>query len=63
MSDLKEQLALEHYKFLLSKIQHLDESLYKNIAFSSKFITAVISFVIAAILFEKAEKINNELLM
>lgn len=62
MSDFKEQIALEHYKFILLKIQHLDESLYKNIGFVSKFITTIFSFTIASILLQKADKISPELL-
>jgi hypothetical protein len=62
MTDFKEQIALEHYKFLLLKIQHLDESLYKNIGFSTKFITAIISFIISIILLEKAEKVSLDVL-
>lgn len=63
MSDLKEQLALEHYKFLLSKIQHLDEALFKNITMYGKFITSVFAFIIAAVIFEKSGKITSELLI
>lgn len=63
MSDLKEQLALEHYKFLLSKIQHLDEALFKNITMYGKFITSVFAFIITAVIFEKSGKITNELLI
>lgn len=62
MSDLKEQFALEHYKFILLKIQHLDESIYKSIGLYSKLITSVFAFLIAAILAEQSGKINTALL-
>lgn len=63
MSNLKEQLAQEHYRFLLSKIQHLDEALFKNITIYGKFITSVLAFLTTAIVFEESGKISNELLI
>lgn len=62
MSDLKEQFALEHYKFILLKIQYLDGSVYKSIGLYSKLITSVFAFLIAAILAEQSGRINTELL-
>jgi len=59
---LQEQIAVEHYKFLLIKIQHLDEALYKNISFSSKFIMGVFSFIITVIMAVKAKTIPLETL-
>ncbi|HCH4151178.1 hypothetical protein ACEWAB_22375 [Vibrio parahaemolyticus] len=63
MANLKEQLAQEHYKFLLSKIQHLDEALFKNITMYGKFITSVFAFLISAVVLEKSGKITTELLI
>jgi hypothetical protein len=63
MSALRDQLALEHYKFIMSKIQHLDEALFKNIAIYGKFITSIFAFVIAAVVFERSGKISGELLL
>jgi hypothetical protein len=55
---LKDQISLERYKYLLSKIQFLDSSLYKNIDFASKFIISACSVVFATIMAYKAEKID-----
>lgn len=62
MSNLNDNLAQEHYKFLLTKIQHLDEALFKNMAMYSKFITSVFAFLIASVVFEKSGKITNDVL-
>lgn len=63
MNDLKEELAIERYKFILAKIQHLDESLYKNIGFVAKFVTAIISAVASILVLLESKKIANEIAM
>ncbi|MBB1352324.1 MULTISPECIES: hypothetical protein [unclassified Pseudoalteromonas] len=63
MKDIEKEIAVERYKFILTKIQHLDESLYKNIGFIAKFTAAIISAIASSILLFKTSKITNEILV
>lgn len=63
MNDIEKEIAIERYKFILTKIQHLDESLYKNIGFIAKFTTAIISAIASSILLFKTSKITNEIVV
>ena len=62
-SQLKEQLAVERYKYITSKIRDLDNAFEKNMVSSGKYITAIFGFLTAAVYAAKTSKITDETLV
>lgn len=59
-NELKNQMALERYKFILDKIKFLDTTYNTNFNHVSKIITAIIGFIIAVSMAGIENKIGVE---